>query len=60
MNKKLEAYLEQCMVRYQEGSPLIPDNVYDRLVENTSFESIIGLIEVGEQRYNYVFPMYLL
>ena len=60
MNKKLEAYLEQCMVGYQGGTPLIPDDVYDRLVENTSFESIIGLIEVGEQRYNHAFPMYSL
>jgi len=58
MNKELEAYLRLCNQAYAEGNPLIPDEVYDRLVENTELENEVGHIEVGEQRYKHPYQMY--
>jgi DNA ligase (NAD+) len=60
MNKELEAYLRLCNQAYAEGNPLIPDEVYDRLVENTELENEVGHIEVGEQRYKHPYQMYSL
>ena len=60
MNKRLEAYLRLCNQAYVEGNPIIPDEVYDRLVVNTKLETEIGHIDVGEQRYNHPYPMYSL
>jgi DNA ligase (NAD+) len=58
MNKT--EYLEYCNQKYAEGNPVLPDEVYDRLVENTALESKVGYIEVGEQRFQHPFPMYSL
>ena len=60
MNKELEAYLRLCNQAYVEGNPLIPDEVYDRLVENTQLANEVGNIEVGEQRYTHPYQMYSL
>ena len=60
MNKELEAYLRLCNQAYVEGNPLIPDEVYDRLVENTQLANEVGHIEVGEQRYTHPYQMYSL
>ena len=60
MNKELEAYLRLCNQAYVEGIPLIPDEVYDRLVENTQLANEVGHIEVGEQRYTHPYQMYSL
>ena len=60
MNKELEAYLKVCNQAYAEGNPLIPDEVYDRLVENTELANEVGHIEVGEQRYTHPYQMYSL
>ena len=60
MNKELEAYLKVCNQAYAEGNPLIPDEVYDRLVENTQLANEVGHIEVGEQRYTHPYQMYSL
>ena len=59
MNKQLEAYLRICNQAYVEGNPLIPDEVYDRLVENTQLENEVGS-KVNEQRYTHPYPMYSL
>jgi len=45
---------------YAKGTPIVPDEVYDRLVENTELENQVGYIEVGEQRFKHPFPMYSL
>jgi NAD-dependent DNA ligase len=58
MNKT--EYLEYCNQKYAEGNPILPDEVYDRLIANTQLESKVGYIEVGEQRFNHPFPMYSL
>ena len=58
MNKT--EYLEYCNQKYTEGNPVLPDEVYDRLVENTALENRVGYIEVGEQRFQHPFPMYSL
>ena len=60
MNKELEAYLRLCNQAYVEGNPLIADEVYDRLVENTQLANEVGHIEVGEQRYTHPYQMYSL
>ena len=60
MNKELEAYLRLCNQAYVEGNPLIPDEVYDRRVENTQLANEVGHIEVGEQRYTHPYQMYSL
>ena len=59
MNEKLETYLRNCNQAYAEGTPLIPDEVYDRLVENTSLADEVG-VSLDEQRYKHPFPMYSL
>lgn len=59
MNKQLEAYLRICNQAYVEGNPLIPDEVYDRLVENTQLENEVGS-KVNEQRYTHPYQMYSL
>ena len=58
MNKT--EYLEHCNQMYAKGTPIVPDEVYDRLVENTELENQVGYIEVGEQRFKHPFPMYSL
>jgi len=58
MNKT--EYLEYCNQMYAKGTPIVPDEVYDRLVENTELENQVGYIEVGEQRFKHPFPMYSL
>ena len=59
MNEKLETYLRHCNQAYAQGTPLIPDEVYDRLVENTSLADEVG-VSLDEQRYKHPFPMYSL
>jgi len=59
MNEKLETYLRNCNQAYAQGTPIIADEVYDRLVENTSLADEIG-VSTDEQRYKHPFPMYSL
>lgn len=59
MNKQLEAYLERCNQFYSEGNPIIPDEVYDKLVENTALENQIGAKPEG-YRWIHPYPMYSL
>ena len=59
MNKT--EYLEYCNQMYAKGNPILPDEVYDRLVENTELENQVGYIDSsGEQRFKHPFPMYSL
>ena len=57
MNKT--EYLEYCNQKYAEGNPILPDDVYDRLVENTALEEQVGHAS-DDTRYNHPFPMYSL
>ena len=57
MNKT--EYLEYCNEMYAKGSPVLPDDVYDRLVENTELENKVGHTLEGT-RYKHPFPMYSL
>ena len=57
MNKT--EYLELCNQKYAEGNPILPDDVYDRLVENTELESKVGY-DSSEERFQHPFPMYSL
>lgn len=57
MNKT--EYLELCNQKYAEGNPILPDDVYDRLVENTELENKVGY-DVTEARHKHPFPMYSL
>jgi DNA ligase (NAD+) len=57
MNKT--EYLEYCNQMYAEGNPVLPDDVYDRLVENTALEEQVGHAMV-DVRYYHPFPMYSL
>ena len=57
MNKT--EYLELCNTKYAEGNPILPDDVYDRLVENTELENKVGY-DVNEARHKHPFPMYSL
>ena len=59
MNEKLETYLRNCNQAYAQGTPIIADEVYDRLVENTSLADEVG-VSLDEQRYKHPFPMYSL
>tara|TARA_Y100001951_G_C11286015_1_gene268731 strand:- start:1164 stop:2114 length:951 start_codon:yes stop_codon:yes gene_type:complete len=42
MNKDLLGFLSKCRTAYYNGRPLIPDEVFDRLIENTETENQIG------------------
>jgi DNA ligase (NAD+) len=57
MNKT--EYLEYCNRMYAEGNPILPDDVYDRLVENTELENKVGY-ESTEERFQHPYPMYSL
>ena len=57
MNKT--EYLEYCNQMYAEGNPIIPDEVYDRLIENTELEDKVGF-DSSEERFKHPFPMYSL
>ena len=57
MNKT--EYLELCNQKYAEGNPILPDDVYDRLVENTELENKVGY-DSSEERFQHPFPMYSL
>jgi DNA ligase (NAD+) len=57
MNKT--EYLELCNQKYAEGDPILPDDVYDRLVENTELENKVGY-DSSEERFQHPYPMYSL
>jgi len=42
MNKDLLGFLSKCRMAYYNGLPLIPDDVYDHLIENTELETAVG------------------
>ena len=57
MNKDIRAFLTKCRESYFNGRPIIPDEVYDRLVENVNTD------EVGsatDSRFKHPFQMYSL
>ena len=57
MNKDIRAFLTKCRESYFNGRPLIPDEVYDRLVENVNTD------EVGsatDSRFKHPFQMFSL
>ena len=67
MNKT--EYLELCNQKYAEGNPILPDEVYDRLVENTELETQVGYkpqdkpyqnIPPIDSRFKHPYPMYSL
>jgi len=67
MNKT--EYLELCNRKYAEGNPILPDEVYDRLVENTELETQVGYkpqdkpyynIPPTDSRFKHPYPMYSL
>ena len=57
MNKT--EYLEYCNDMYAKGTPIVPDEVYDRLVENTELENKVGN-DSKDYRYKHMYPMYSL
>ena len=57
MNKT--EYLEYCNQMYAEGNSILPDEVYDRLVQNTELENKVGY-NVSDERFKHPFPMYSL
>ena len=58
MNRDLEVYLSKCRDQYYKGLPIIPDEVYDRIVENTQQEFKIG--HETDSRFAHPLPMYSL
>lgn len=60
MNKNLEAYLRQCNQAYVDGNPIIPDEVYDKLVENTALAEEVGNVDIGGYRWIHPYHMYSL
>ena len=58
MNRDLETYLNRCRMSYYNGRPLIPDSVYDKLVENTGLEFAVG--HETDSRFAHPFPLYSL
>ena len=58
--KNLEEYLELCNKAYAEGTPLLPDDVYDRLVENSKLQNEVGYQSQDEVRFAHAFPMFSL
>jgi len=44
---------------YAEGNAQLPDDVYDRLIENTELESKVGY-DSTEERFQHPYPMYSL
>ena len=57
MNKDIRAFLTKCRESYFNGRPIIPDEVYDRLVENVNTD------EVGsatDSRFKHPFQMFSL
>ena len=58
MNRDLETYLSKCRDQYYKGLPIIPDEVYDRIVENTESEFKVG--HSTDTRFAHPFPMYSL
>lgn len=58
MNRDLETYLNRCRISYYNGRPLIPDSVYDKLVENTDLEFEVG--HETDSRFAHPFPLYSL
>ena len=67
MNKT--EYLELCNQKYAEGDPILPDEVYDRLVENTELETRVGYkaqdypyhnLAPTDSRFKHPYPMYSL
>lgn len=57
MNKDIRAFLSKCREAYFNGYPIIPDEVYDRLVDNVNTD------EVGsatDNRFKHPFQMFSL
>ncbi len=57
--KNLEEYLEQCNIAYEQGNPIIPDEVYDRLADNTYLNNKVGA-ESSNVTFKHMYPMYSL
>lgn len=57
--KNLEMYLEQCNIAYEQGNPIIPDDVYDRLSDNTYLSNKVG-VSSSNITYKHMYPMYSL
>ena len=57
--KNIENYLQKCSQAYYNGEPLIPDDVYDRLVEGTQTQHQVGAAVDGV-RFPHPYQMYSL
>jgi NAD-dependent DNA ligase len=57
MNKDIRTYLSKCRDAYFNGRPMIPDEVYDRLVDNINTDDVGS---ATDSRYKHPFPMYSL
>lgn len=57
MNKDIRTFLGKCRDAYFNGRPLIPDEVYDRLVDNINTDDVGS---ATDSRYKHPFPMYSL
>ena len=57
MNKDIRTFLGKCRDAYFNGRPLVPDDVYDRLVDNINTDEVGSAIN---SRYKHPFPMYSL
>ena len=55
----IQAYVNQCRFSYYNGKPIIPDEMYDALVERAKIEETIGSTS-DEVRYPHLYPMYSL
>jgi DNA ligase (NAD+) len=57
MNKDIRTYLSKCRDAYFNGRPMVPDEVYDRLVDNINTDDVGS---ATDSRYKHPFPMYSL
>lgn len=57
MNKDIRTYLSKCRDAYFNGRPIIPDEVYDRLVDNVNTDEVGS---VTDSRFKHPFPMFSL
>tara|TARA_Y100000004_G_scaffold189709_1_gene245768 strand:- start:952 stop:1896 length:945 start_codon:yes stop_codon:yes gene_type:complete len=54
----IESYVKQARFAYYNGHPIIPDEMYDALVERANILETIG--SEGDDRFPHLFPMYSL
>jgi NAD-dependent DNA ligase len=57
--KAVRELLEKAKVEYHKGTPIMSDDVYDRLEDTLVADTTVGTTVTGV-RYPHAFPMYSL